>query len=588
MVSANIKKNNKGMSLVELLVAVAIFVAAIVPMLYAFVYSTGFNFKAQRTMQSTGIAQALIEKCKGSNVDAGDIVLMLNADPQTHLNDSIFAHTNFTAPHVTTPPDESSHTWLFEGVSAVRSAESNVDGSNNSRRRYDVEVTFEPIELSKTDTMSVQSMSSQTANFCNELTRHLYDEDQKAVIELKNQLFDLFVDSNIYQVGEATPLSATLRVGAAAKFGSIGSVSGENQLRENIVPRRLIIDRKIIITADETGVKVCVEYYFAGFNKELGIPGGASSLSYDGVNFESRAISAPLSDGSVRSIVCKGIFTGPIANGSTPFYYADIDNDGTQDTTGFYILNNNSDPDNYVRASACYFYYYPGYVAHAANYYNASFNDSFYLINKMATSCLANPSDTNSAIHRFDFYLFKQYNKDYNDESYVTDTMFDYFEDEYKPRIYMNSDIGGTTYVAAFDTYLHHNFFYNVREEFVTGNDTVKNSYAAPATYESRIDADSTRKCYNCTIVELPDNGYENDFRNTTATGRMFMSSRVLSNEAILPYWHESITTGDLPANDPRLNMYVTRYRMVVNIYPEGLHGAGDLIETMESEILNW
>ena len=82
------KNNNKGMTLVELLVAIAIFAAAIIPMLYAFVYSTAFNFKSQQTMQSTGIAQAIIEKCKGANVDQDQIVTMLT-------NGSIFDGTQF-------------------------------------------------------------------------------------------------------------------------------------------------------------------------------------------------------------------------------------------------------------------------------------------------------------------------------------------------------------------------------------------------------------------------------------------------------------------------------------------------------------
>ena len=586
MVSVNVRKSNKGMSLVELLVAVAIFVAAIVPMLYAFVYSTGFNFKAQRTMQSTGIAQALIEKCKGSNVDYDDIKAMLDANPSTNIADSIFAGTNFTAP-VRELPHGTSHTWWFKGVSAVRTAELDVDGSDTTRRSYDVEFTIEPIEFSRTDTMSIQSMSSQTANFCNEYTRHLYEEDQVAVNKLKDQLFDLFRDSNIYLVGGAE-LPAALRTGSAAKFGSVGSVSGENELRENIVPRRLIIDRKIVITADNTGVKVKVEYYFGGFNKEISIPGGSNYLSYDGVNFESRAISAYFAaDHTTRDIVCIGTFTGPIANGSTPFYCADINNDGTQDTDGYYILTNNSDPDNYVRASACYFYFYPGYVGYVSNQYNASYNDTFYLENTMSSSCLANPADANSEIKRFDFYLFKQYNKDYNDQSYVTDTMFDYFENEYKPHIYVNSNIGGGGSIAAFDTYLHHNFFYNVRELYVNGDDGVKNSFASPAIYESHIHIDSTHKCFNDTTVEVSNTTYENDFRNSAGLGRLFMSSRVLSDEAILPYWHEGTSITD--SNDPQANMYVTRYKITINVYRGGsAYGADDLIETMESEVLNW
>lgn len=74
-------KDNRGLTLVELLVAVVIFSIAIVPMLYAFVYSTGYSFKAQQTLQSTGIAQAVIEKAKspGVNMDVFENAILGNS-----------------------------------------------------------------------------------------------------------------------------------------------------------------------------------------------------------------------------------------------------------------------------------------------------------------------------------------------------------------------------------------------------------------------------------------------------------------------------------------------------------------------------
>ena len=85
------KINNNGMTLIELIVAIGIFVAAIVPMLYAFVYSTGYNFKSQKAMQSTGIAQAVMENCKSVSFDYEDLKAYLDdaSDGSTVFDGSI-------------------------------------------------------------------------------------------------------------------------------------------------------------------------------------------------------------------------------------------------------------------------------------------------------------------------------------------------------------------------------------------------------------------------------------------------------------------------------------------------------------------
>ena len=116
----NINENNKGLTLVELLVAVCIFAAAIVPMLYAFVYSTGFNFKSQRTLQSTGIAEAIIEKSKGAGVNGQTIMDKL--DDGTILDGTEF--------DITSAGLEADGYYWLRGVKPTNA----VDGNN--RRTY--------------------------------------------------------------------------------------------------------------------------------------------------------------------------------------------------------------------------------------------------------------------------------------------------------------------------------------------------------------------------------------------------------------------------------------------------------------------
>lgn len=59
-----IQLNNKGMTLIELIVAVAILVIAATPILYGFVYSAKQNVMARERQNATVIAQTIMESCK--------------------------------------------------------------------------------------------------------------------------------------------------------------------------------------------------------------------------------------------------------------------------------------------------------------------------------------------------------------------------------------------------------------------------------------------------------------------------------------------------------------------------------------------
>lgn len=60
----SLKKNNKGVTLVEVLVAVAILVAVTVPLLNSFVSVAKVNAKSNRTQNATGVAQNIFEGIK--------------------------------------------------------------------------------------------------------------------------------------------------------------------------------------------------------------------------------------------------------------------------------------------------------------------------------------------------------------------------------------------------------------------------------------------------------------------------------------------------------------------------------------------
>ncbi len=58
------KLNNAGMTLVEILIAMAILSVALVPLMYSFVNMARYNMRAREVQQTTVLAQTVIENCK--------------------------------------------------------------------------------------------------------------------------------------------------------------------------------------------------------------------------------------------------------------------------------------------------------------------------------------------------------------------------------------------------------------------------------------------------------------------------------------------------------------------------------------------
>lgn len=63
------KKNNKGMSLIELVVAITILTIAVIPLLHSFVLSAQYNLRARTKMRATVTAQTIMENFKAYTVE---------------------------------------------------------------------------------------------------------------------------------------------------------------------------------------------------------------------------------------------------------------------------------------------------------------------------------------------------------------------------------------------------------------------------------------------------------------------------------------------------------------------------------------
>lgn len=519
MKKVGFKCNNRGMTLVELLVAMAIFVAAIVPMLYAFVYSTAFNFKSQQTMQSTGIAQAIIEKTKAANSDYESVIKAL--EDKSILED----HSRFTV-------GSASHTgsiYYFNDVKALTytgaEASDAVDAGNSTRRAYDVVVEITNETVVATDYSSCPSMSTGiSGNFvdCNTLAA----QDEVAQSEIIK-----FLVKNVITNG-----SCTVSGGGTKDAKDIFT---ESDLKTN----KVHIERRVNITADDSGVKLVVDYYFAGYEDAAGTP--------------------------LAKVAIKKTQDGKTYTTNT-----------TIDTTvSLYTAHLSITDDLLVSgtASAVFFYYYPSYdytfvpgCSLATS--SAKFEDHFIINNSMS----APYGDTDSLC----IYLFKQYNNDLIDSGTLTgESQLLLLDSHYEPVV----DMFGSTSCY---TDLYHNFIWDV-----TGDE-----YTAPPTIT--INDDPTNGCFNMTKVVRADAAdpmseaaslryadtfymYETD---PISHNISILPSRLLQDKSVIPNWGCD-RDGGAPA------MFIPRFVVTVKVYKSNSshdHSGETPIETMTGEFLNW
>ncbi len=131
------KLNNKGMTLIELMVAVAILSVAIIPLMYAFINSMKYNAKGRELQQTTVLAHTIMEKCKGYTTKEIDDRM----DNHTFLDTlTVGALNNSTK----TPMTGATTLWGSSGSLADDGTETYYIGMVQlENQRYDVQVTLD-------------------------------------------------------------------------------------------------------------------------------------------------------------------------------------------------------------------------------------------------------------------------------------------------------------------------------------------------------------------------------------------------------------------------------------------------------------
>ena len=529
------RKDNLGMTLVELIVAIGIFVAAIVPMLYAFVYSTGFNFKSQRTMQSTGIAQAIAEQCKSVNYDYSDLQATFAMDDSTILDGSQFT-VNGNAGGDKEGVNRGMY-WMY----GVRATNNTTDGTT-TRRAYDVAIDFRLITDSVTDYSSIQSMGHTTFNFGDSMSVALRGEDGVAQAKAIEKIKELFADSNI-TCSETLP---TLPAGTLKAFFSESDIDITD----------IVLDREIVINVSDPGtysdptshadesVQVIVNYYCGADSGDDGIA--------DTGNFRVTHTARIL--GHDYNLVI-----------SEP-----LDADYTYDThtTPIYTVDMGTYTDFNEAASAVYFYYFPGYKSVDSS--TASYRDHFIINNNMSVN--AKDHEDAATIDKLDVYLFKQYDHDLDTASHVT---YEDREENYSCDVTMSS--------AGHKTFLYHNLFWKVVEDVSHSPHIFKlQRHVSP-----HVTVAAGTNCVNCTVQDPSFTSYGADYKKFNSTWTIPNDdglSLALSDYAALPTRHLDYT--DYYGTDEQL--FEARYRISIYIYPAGENAAGNEIEIMTFEMLNW
>ena len=532
-----LKNNNSGMTLVELLVAVAIFSAAIVPMLFAFVYSTGFSFRAQQTMQSTGISQAIIERAKAPGLSPENIRDGL-ADGTLITNYNLADTTN--QPFSLNSVGGSAPAYWAYGVRATNTAGEEVDAGVAARRSYDVQTVFKPIQGVPTDSTdedesrydysSIQSMSSDTtANFCDAYTENLKTTDEAALGELLDIIEnEIIVDGNVTGTG----YPGTLPAGVAGNFS-----------KSDVLVERLVIDRRITIVAEDTGVKVRIEYFCDGYDTDF------NPSTHEDIALSSKSVTI---DSHNVTLSLSGDFTNDysLSSGSC-FYFADIG--GTPADAEHYF------PIQTDKVTSIYFYFYPGFRSRGTGL--PGYRDYFVLDNDMTSSGLdAKGNETK----RLNFYLFKQYNSSWDSATHAYDTL----DRQYAPDVTMED--------AAFATYLYDNFLIQASD-----GKTLK-SYSDSFANSVSSHVHLGDKCYNSTNYVTLSGSFAYNLRGTAAgAGTVECQSLLLADQAVLPYRHE-----EGMEDTYRKNMYVTRNSISVEVYKPG--ETTNPIERIDGEVLSW
>lgn len=324
------KQNNKGMTLVELIIAIAIFAIAVIPLMYAFVNVARFSGRGREIQQTTSIAHTIMENCKAYST--ATIRNMMDPAASEHFMDASFTEGYSVGGHYTDTYDFDK--FYLDDVA--------IDG-----QKYDVCFELSPYTasgVSTVDLMRIEDINplldgifiaQSTMDETNTVKAYQLDEKAYylAMEKIAAQVNDFTADtSNGY---EATSLTAQ---DVEESFRS----GGLNESRFFVMRRNIYVD----MAESSNDEKVVVSYEY-----EYAISNGASEDNK--FFFEGKKLPTPSNPTPTEEPV-ELITTGKIYDKSNPTEakkFVAYSNSTTNDVSGY----------TDVELQDLYLFYVPGY-----------------------------------------------------------------------------------------------------------------------------------------------------------------------------------------------------------------------------------
>lgn len=274
-------KNQKGMSLVELIIAVTIMSVAIAPLLYSFAHSARYNAKAKKAQRATSAAQTVMENIKAYNLDSVYEKFCVDPlDSTKHIDEVPFLYKNPTAVYSTTNTYNANAGYSDKMGTYKITGMKMSDGPSDSHL-YDVDITIAPDKTESLPTYHVYNPSIDALYEENSESEGMYAFDPYFVATacVKNSGVPSENIKHIEMERTATLVfdDTTMRVDYLYKY-KLYSTPDDNPaavLASGDFPKSISVDRG----DSATRLRDIYYYYYPAYDNRLGTEDGGGGIN---------------------------------------------------------------------------------------------------------------------------------------------------------------------------------------------------------------------------------------------------------------------------------------------------------------------
>ncbi len=274
-------KNQKGMSLVELIIAVTIMSVAIAPLLYSFAHSARYNAKAKKAQRATTAAQTVMENIKAYNLDSLYEKFCVDPlDSTKHIDEVPFLYKNPTAVYSTTNTYNANAGYADKMGTYKITGMKMSDGPSDSHL-YDVDITIAPDKTESLPTYHVYNPSIDALYEENSESEGMYAFDPYFVATacVKNSGVPSDSIKHIEMERTATLVfdDTTMRVDYLYKyyFYSTTYKNDAAVIASGEFPKSISVDRG----DSATRLRDIYYYYYPAYDNRLGIEDGGGGIN---------------------------------------------------------------------------------------------------------------------------------------------------------------------------------------------------------------------------------------------------------------------------------------------------------------------